>query len=240
MIGFGQEEYPKKGIAYVEGERAPTSKELELWQRAKKAARRVNLLSYAMKMRFKNVLLVHAFAQERKITLNEPTLPDLEMRMNKALSEIERLKDDMCGVSQLELGVQLSSGGNDLDIVQPESSTMSLGWILPAIVGGVIVIGIIARWAYLESEVSEISAQYNGVLKRSDMALCENPDSEQCKAWEHAKQTGGYYKRESLIESVKSAVSTAGVAAKKGLSAGLALAIPLLLYMYMPRGGRKG
>lgn len=235
MIGFGQETPPKTGIPYVEGERAPTSKELELWDKAQKAARRVNLRSYAMKMQFKNIVMVHKFALDRKITLNEPELPDLEMRMNKALTEIERLKDDMCGVNQLELGVQLSSGGNDLDIVQPESSTLSFGWILPAVIGAVIVVGIIARWAYLEQEVSEISAQYNGILKRSDMALCENPDSDQCKAWEHAKQTGGYYKRETLIESVKSAVSTVGSVAKKGLGAGLALAIPLLLWMYMPR-----
>lgn len=238
MIGFGQETPPKTGVPYVEGERAPTAKELELWNRASLISKRVNLLSYAMKMQFKNILMVHKFAIEKKIKLNEPELPDLEMRMNKALTEIERLKDDMCGVNQLELGIQLSSGGDDLDIIQPQSQTMNLGWILPAVIGTAIVIGIIARWAFLEQEVTEISAQYNGVLKRSDMALCQNPDSEQCKQWETAKKTGGYYKRESLIDSVKSAVTTVGTVAKKGLGAGLALAIPLLLWMYLPH--RKG
>jgi len=233
---LGQETKPK--VPYVEGERAPTSKELELWNRASLISKRVNLRSYAMKMMFKNILIIHKFAIENKITLDEPELPDLEMRMNKALTEIERLKDDMCGVNQLELGIQLSSGGEDLDIVQPDSQEMSLGWVLPAVIGAVIVVGIIARWAFLEQEVSEISAKYNGILRRSDMALCENPNSAQCKQWQTVKKTGGYYKRESLVESVKSAVTTIGTVSKKGLGAGLALAIPLLLWMYLPH--RKG
>lgn len=237
MMMFGQET-PPSGIKYVQGERPPTSQEIALWEQAQRIARRTNLKSYILKAQYKNVILTHKFAVENKVTLDEPELPALEERMMIALTEIEKLKDLMCEVNQLELGVRMSENGNDLDIVQPESENLSFGWIIPAVVAGAIVIGIIARWAHLETEVSEVTAKYNGILKRSDMALCENPDSEQCKAWENAKATGGYYKRETLIESVKSAVSTAGNVAKKGLGVGVALAIPLLLWMYMPR--KKG
>lgn len=235
---IGQEKTPTTKIPFVQTERPPTAKETALWDKAQAVAKRVNLLSYIAKAQYRNIIFTHQFAQQYKVTFNEPELPDLEQRMLEALTEIENLKDVMCEVNQLELGIRMNAEGTDLDIVEPTEKT--LGWILPAVIGAVIVVGIIARWAFLEKEVSEVTAQYNGILKRSDMALCENPDSEQCKSWQNAKKTGGYYKRETIIESVKSAVATAGKVAKKGLGVGVALAIPLLLFMYMPRRRREG
>lgn len=235
---FGAETKTPKSIPYVQTERGPTAKEQTLWNRAQETAKKINLLSYIVKAQYRNIILTHQYATENKVTLDEPELPDLEERMLKALLEIEDLKNIMCDVNQLELGIRMNAAGTDLDIVEPTEKT--LGWVLPAVIGAVIVVGIIARWAHLEKEVSEITARYNGILKRSDIALCENPDSEQCKKWETAKQTGGYYKRETIIESVKSAVASAGKVAKKGLGAGLALAIPLLLWMYLPRRRREG
>lgn len=227
-------------IPFKPAERAPTAKELELWNRAQKIAKRVNLLSYILKNQFSNILFTHKFAQANKIAIDEPELPDLEKRMLAALTETEKLKDLMCEVSQLELGVRLSAKGNDLDIIDPETPAVqidgALGWVIPAVLGAVIVVGIIARWAYLEGEQDEIIARYNGILKRSDIALCGvDPHSKQCQDWENAKSTGGYYKRETIIDSVKSAVSTAGKITGKGLGIGLSLAIPLLAWIYAPR-----
>lgn len=221
-------------ILYADAERAPTAQEIALWDKAQKAARRVNLLSYAVKAQYRNIVMTHEFAKAHEVALDEPELPNLEQRMMIAFAEIENLKERMCEVNQLELGVRISSNGQDLDIVQP-TDVQTLGWIIPAIAGAVIVIGIIARWAYLEKEIVEVTADYNGILKRSDMALCEDPDSQTCKDWEAAKSSGGYYKRESIIDSVKNAAAAVGTVAKKGLWAGLALAIPLLIWMYMPR-----
>lgn len=224
-----------KGIPYVEAERVANSKERELWNKAQAIARRVSLKSYALKLQWKQIKLTHEFAVANKVNLGEPELPDLADRMFAALNEIEQLKDAMCGVNQLELGIRPSADGKDLDIVQPQENQLSLGWIIPAVILAVVVVGIIARWVYLEEEVSEISAKYNGVIKRSDMALCEDPDSKLCKDWEKSKAAGDYYRRETIIDQVKDAVSTVGQVAKKGLGAGLALAIPVLLWLYMPR-----
>lgn len=228
---IGQETKPK--IPYVEGERPPTTKELSLWSKAEQAGKRVNLRSYMMKAQYQSILQTHKFAFAHGTTIDEPGLPDLEVRMLSALSQIETFKNAMCGVNRLELGVRLSSDGSDLDIIEPEPAT--LGWILPAAIGVVIVIGIIARWAHLEKEVSEVTAEYNGILKRSDMALCADPASQMCADWKTDKQTGGYFKRETLIDSVKNAISSVGSGAKTGLGWGLALAIPVLLWLYMPK-----
>jgi hypothetical protein len=220
-------------IPYAQAERPPTAKELALWAKAEKTAKRVNLRAYMMKLQYHSIRQTHKFALAHQTTLNEPSLPDLEQRMIAALSEIEKLKDAMCGVNRLELGVNLSEGGNDLDIIEPEPA--NLGWIIPAVLGAVVVIGIIYRWATLETEVSEVTAQYNGVLRRSDMALCADPNSQMCQDWQSDKSAGGYFKRETLIDSVKNAISSVGSGAKTGLGWGLALAIPVLLWLYMPK-----
>lgn len=225
----------KPGLPYIQAERPPTKKELELWKKAQASFSRVNLLSYLVKTQWANIKLTNDFAIANKIDLGEPDLPDIADRMFKALNEIEALKKHMCAVNGLALGVRISANGHDLDIVEPRENALSLGWVLPAIIGAVIVVGIIARWAFLEKEVGEITAQYNGVLRRSDMALCEDENSALCKDWQKAKATGGYYKRETIIDSVKNAVSSVGTIAKKGLGMGLALAIPVLLLLYMPR-----
>jgi len=231
---IGQETPISTPIKYVEADRAPTQQELALWSQAEKIAKRVNLMSYAMKAQFRNIVQIHNFAKANKITLNEPDLPDLEKKMLTALAEIEFLKDQMCAVNQLELGVRVSQSGNDLDIIEPKQ-TETFGWILPAVIGAVIVVGIIARWAYLETEVNEVVSDYNGIMKRADMALCENPDSEICQNWKKDKATGGYLKRETIIDSVKNAVSAVGSTAKTGLGWGIALAIPLLAFLWAPR-----
>lgn len=227
------DETKRSPINYVPSERAPNAAELKLWDAATVHAKRVSLESYAMRSLFANLLQTHTFAAANNVTLSEPELPDLEMRMNKALTEIELLRTQMDKVSNLEMGIQVTSDGKDLNIVEP--TTTQLGWVLPAVLGVVVVVGIIARWAQLEQEVGEITAQYNGILKRSDMALCEDPDSEMCQNWEHDKQTGGYYKRETIVENIKSAVKSIGTASKKGLGAGIAILIPLLALMWLPR-----
>jgi hypothetical protein len=225
------------GIPFVQAERPPTASEIALWDKAMKLAQRTNLLSYAVKLQWAQIKLTHAFAQKKQVALGEPDLPDLADRMFAALKEIEFLKDLCCRVNQLELGIRLSADGKDLDIVQPEETgELSFGWVLPAILGVVLVVGIIARWAFLEREVSEISAKYNGVINRADDALCKkNPDSDICHDWENSKKSGGYYKRETIIDSVKNALVSAGSTAKKGLGIGMALLLPLLALMYLPR-----
>lgn len=232
-VCLGQESGPTP-TTVIEAERPPTTAELALWNRAKSTARSAILTGYVVRLQYRNLLLTHQFAAVAKVSFDEPELVELEPRMFSALSEIEQLRQTMCDVEQLELGVRRNE--NDLDIIRPPAQT--LGWIIPAVVGAVIVVGIIARWAYLEKEVQTISDQYNGVLRRADLKLCKDPGSQLCKDWEKAKENGGYYKRETLIDSVKAAVTKVGGAVTTGLGAGLALLIPLLAFLYLPRSKR--
>lgn len=219
-------------ISYVEAERPPTAQELALWKRAEQIARRVNLMSYVMKLQWKNIKLTHEFAKKNSIDLGEPDLPDFADRMFAALNKIESLKDAMCKVNQLDLGIRMTADGKDLDIVQPKES--GFGWVIPAIGISLIVAGAIKLWLELENEVDEISDKYNGVLEHSDKELCKDPTSKTCKDWKASKNANDYHKRESIIDSVKNALVSAGGVAKKGLGWGIALAIPLLIMMYAP------
>lgn len=220
-------------ISYVEAERPPTSEEISMWEKAEKIAKRVNLLSYIVKMQWLNIKLTHTFAKSASIELGEPDLPDYADRMFSVLNKIESLKDAMCKVNQLELGIKISSSGNDLDIVQPKDT--SFGWVIPVIGVSLIVAGVIGLWQELSDDLEEITKKYNGVLKKADALICKNPNDKICKDWENSKKENNYYKRESIIDSVKSALVSFGGAAKKGLGWGVALLLPVLALLYLPR-----
>lgn len=234
-ISFGQEELPRGRINYIEPERAPTDNEMALWDRALTGYQRTRQWIYALKLQYANLMLTHRFARTHSISLEDKEdLAELEQRMIIAVREATELGNNMARVEQLELGVRLSPAGNDLDILQPPEQELS-GWIIPVAIGAVIVAGIIARWAYLEREIKEISDRYNGVLMRADQALCGDPTSQTCVDWETTKAAGNYTKRETIIDKVKKAARSIGGTVQTGLGAGLALLIPLLAFMYLPR-----
>lgn len=233
---LGQE---TKGIPLVQAERSPTSAELSLWDQAMRLAKRANLLSYIVKLQWQNIKVIHEFAKANKIPLGEPDLPDIAERMFVVINRIEYLKDLMCQVNQLELGISLSTSGKDLDIVKPkESSSMSFGWVIPLIGAALVVAGIIGIWREKNKELEEITQKYNSVIDKADKLLCTDPSSKLCNDWKEEKKTKDYHKRETIIDSVKGALASVGKTAKKGLGWGIAILIPLLGYLYLPR--RKG
>lgn len=238
---MGQETTPTK-IPFLESERLPNAKEREMWERAMKIATRTVNRAYLLKYQWAQVKTIAAFAKKAGAVIEEPKIADLADRMFAALKEIEVLKDYMCKVNQNELGVRVSENGQDLDIVQPGESEPVLegdfGWIIPAIIVAIIVIGIIARWVYLEREVGDLNDQFDGVIERSDKALCKDPDSQQCKDWKKEKADSSYYKRETIIDKLKNAAGAAGGFVKSKLGWGLIIAVPLLLMLYAPR--KKG
>jgi len=233
---MGKETIPTAGV--IQGERSPTSQEIALWNKAETMKRRAVLYGYMVRLQYSNLIRIAKFAKSNDISINEPDLPALEVRMLSALKAIEALRLDHCDVNGLKLGVSPSANGNDLDIVKPPTLSFGAIWI-PIAIGVVIVGGIIARWAHLETEVGKISEKYNGVLRRADANLCSDPNSALCKDWEETKLSGGYAKNETLIDSVKNAVTKVGSFAAKGLGAGLLIAIPVLLMMYLPRRKEK-
>jgi hypothetical protein len=229
-------------IPFYESERLPNAKEREMWERAMKIATRTVQKSYLLKYQWAQVKTISDFAKKAGAALDEPRIAELADRMFAALKEIETLKDVMCKVNQNKLGVRMSANGQDLDIVQPGESEPVLegdfGWIIPVIILAIIVIGIIARWIYLEDEVGDLNDQFDGVIERSDKALCKDPNSQQCQDWQKTKADSSYYKRETIIDKLKNAAAGAGGFVKSNLKWGLIVAVPLLLMLYAPR--RKG
>jgi hypothetical protein len=195
---------------------------------------RTVLIGHLCRLQLSNIVQAHMFAKERGVKLKHADLPTLEARMNTAFGQIETLRRNHCEVNGLRLAVSPSATGDDLDIVRPPEQTMGAIWI-PIAIGAVVVAGIIARWAYLEKEVQDISDQYNGVLRRADMNLCADPNSQMCKDWESQKEAGGYHKNETLMDSVKTAVRRVG----GGIGVGLSLLIPILALIYLPRGKKN-
>ena len=232
-VGFGQEA-PAPSSPVIQTDRSPTSGELAVWAQAEKAKERSILKAYLVRLQYSNLVKTAKFAAKYQIDLGEPELASLETRMQIVLADIEALRQNHCDVNGMILGVSPSAAGNDLDIVQPSQMALGLVWI-PIAIGAVIVAGIIARWAYLETEVQTISDKYNGVLMRADQKLCADPTSPMCADWKATKYSGGYSKNVTLIDSVKNAVSTVGSIASKGIGLGLMLAIPVLMMLYLPR-----
>lgn len=224
---FGQE--IKKPIPYAEPERAPNAHELALWNQAEDVAKRAVLLSYVVKLQYKNMLMIAQFAATNKIQFNEPTAVSTEQRMLAALQNIEQIRPLMDAVRNMEYGIRVSSTGNDLDIIQPEKTGFS-GFIIPIALGVVALVGLIARWIYLEKEIKYVHEEYAGILNRSNAVLCKDPASKICKDWTDIKKTSGYEKREGIIDS---AISTLKGAATKGVSWGLAIVIPLAAFMLL-------
>lgn len=224
----------KDKIPYLEPERAPTAEESRIWERSAKLSHVVTRKSQIVKLQYRNALLTGQFAAARKIDLSEPELSALEQRMILALREIESLNTACAEVENLRLGIR--KNGNDLDIVQPSASESGyLGWIIPAIGVAVVAGGILARWIYLEKEVDYIRGRYNGILVRTDQLLCKNPLSKTCAEWTAAKKSGDYQKRLGLIDSISETLSSFAGGAATGAKWGLLLAIPLLLWLYLPR-----
>lgn len=233
-FSFGQE--ITTPLRYGTAERPPTDHENSLWDRAEALKKKVILLATIMRLRHKQLMRAAQFAAAHGVPFDAGELPGLESRMLAVLSQIEQYRRLHCDVNGQQLGVKPSATGDDLDIVQPQESDSFGGW--PLIVAGVIIlIGIIARWIYVENEVTTISEKYNHVLTKTDNEFCKDPSSKLCQDWQAEKKTGDLAKNETLVDSVKRAMGTVG----SGIGTGLMLIIPLLALMYLPRKrGKNG
>lgn len=221
-------------VSPIKGERGPNDHELALWNKAEKIKQRVVLIGYLAMLQQSQLNITVKYAASKGLDLADNEIPELESKLFQTVKTIEVLRKDHDLVNGMQLGVQVSQGGGDLDIVQPPETELGAIWI-PIAIGAVVIAGIIARWAFLEKEVQTISDRYNGILHHANQALCSNPDSQMCKDWTKRKQSGDYVQNETLIDSVKNAVSKVGGYAAGGLGAGIMVAIPLLMLMYLPK-----
>ena len=234
-VGFGAETIPKFKTV-IHAERGANPLELSLWEKAENAKNRVVLLSYLVSLQYQQIIVAAQIAKKYGVDIGADQMAQLEPQMMTFAAETDQLRQDHCEVNGLNYGVRLSSSGDDLDIIAPPNDMGAL-WI-PIAIGAVVIAGIIARWIFLEKTQQEISDKYNGILHLANQRLCSDPDSPECKEWTTAKSSAAYQKNDTLIDSVKTAVSKVGGAVSKGLGAGIMLAIPLLMILYLPR--KKG
>jgi len=234
-VGFGAETIPKFKTV-IHAERGANPIELSLWDKAETSKNRVVLLSYLVSLQYQQILVAAKIAKKYGVDIGADQMAKLEPKMMTFAAETDQLRKDHCEVNGLNYGVRMSTYGDDLDIIEP-SGDMGAIWI-PIAIGVVVIAGIIARWAYLEKTQQEISDKYNGILHLANQRLCSDPNSPECAEWTTAKSSAAYQKNDTLIDSVKTAVSRVGGAVSRGLGAGIMLAIPLLMMMYLPR--KKG
>jgi hypothetical protein len=227
--GFGQE--VSLVPTYAKIERAPTTHEQELWERAETLKKRCIMAATIMRLQHTNLTIAAQFAASRGIPFPSEGLADLEVKMLNALTTVDTLRRYHCDVNALKLGVRPSVNGDDLDIISPEQTGLGLPWV-PIIYGIILVTGIVGTWIYKDKEIAEIIAKYGGVEDKADKAFCADPNSANCKDWTKIKNSGDFRKNTTLMESIKGAIGKIG----GGIGSGIALLIPLVVaFLYLRR-----
>ena len=204
----------------ISSERAPTAEERKKWEQSKERLRIINRNLYASYLYLKNASLAQKSASQTGNLLSFS--PDEETdRFLNLYRQYDDIKNAMRLVEDYQAGIKPS--GNDWDIIVPPTQ-MGFPVIAAAVIGTVLVAGLIARLIYLETETQDLSDHLNGVMEAADKALCTDPNSENCLFWEQQKKQEGWHKNVTLADEAKSAVKTIG----KGLSVGLLIAVPLI------------
>jgi len=218
-------------------ERSPSSSEISAWNRVLENSHRVALIVRVCELQAMQLGLAGWFIKDRGIVINDIPLSDETKAAIEQLvvirKEAQELRAAMRAVEDNILAVRFESG--DIDIVKPPDLTFGAVWI-PIAIGVVVIGGIIARWVQLEQESNDLSDHFNGLIRRVDDHLCNDPTSPQCLDWKQTQEKGGYYKRETVIGNIKDAIKGAGSVVKKGLGIGALIALPLLAMFLLPKG----
>lgn len=221
-------------------ERWPTKSELKAWARYRE---RLDAQGRALL----RVSLLSGQAGQAILACGRWGLPVADLpfsELNKAAetvrAEWRRITLAAARVDSFELGLKIEGG--EIAIVAPASMPADQlaalkaglsGWFIPIAIGVVVVGGLIARAALIDSETARIEAGYRDVLKKADARLCADPKSAACSAWQEEKKAVEFKQRQGLLESLGAGISEIGGAVKGGLGVGLALAVPLVAFMLL-------
>lgn len=208
--------------------------QVEKWERFKLLADRLHLSMKAQNLLAQNVTVAVNFARLHGVetSYNFEKLEKKRYQLQKLSDRMQRLIID---VESEKLGLRFHDG--DFDILAPAhtpkeelQSYREFGWILITI-GAVIVIGTLAHALLVIDENEVLRRDYNKLLEETNEKFCENPESSLCKSWLNKKEQSGFYKRESTVEKIQTAVSEIGTKIKKGAGIGMAIAIPLAVFL---------
>lgn len=177
-------------------------------------------------------------AVEFGIQYKQPILvnPDLWQKLDLSIKSVNRSNRLITGVENEKLGVRFTK--DDIDILAPKTMSegeieeyKQLGWII--IVVGVVVLaaGIAYTW-WVTDENEKLKTEYNNILVASDQKFCADPNSAICKAWIERKNKENFAQKKSTIEKLESGITDFVDTAKKGVGAGLAVAIALIAFSW--------
>lgn len=229
---LGQEQIPGMPFELVP-EREATQAEWNKFEKLVSDIDRLDNAVYASRLRFLNWSIIKDFGSEEAIYYPLSFTESDFARLQKVSVETQKLKSALRAVQDRQLGVRFSNG--DIDFVRPGIGPEQDGIFIAIAVGVVVVAGAIALSAYLWGENKEVNEKLKVVTKAAEKGLCQDPNSPKCKKWKIAKRVNGFDRNKSAAEQVDSWLSKAGKAVTGGLHWGILLAIPLAIFMLMPR-----
>jgi len=203
-----------------------TGKALSLWRQAQDLRHKIDSMIFVLDRQNKMAAMAWGFAQGMTISVTSPK--SLEDELIELKNTWQPIRNAMNQVDDNVYGIQESDG--DIDIVQPSNE---MGAIVLAIVGIVVVAGLVATCVAMYRHSREVNKKYNRLRIATDNVFCENPDSEQCTKWIRYKKESGYDLEENLVDTaIRQVGSAVATGAKFGIGAGIAiLAIALAMSM---------
>lgn len=223
--------------------RAPTAKELKLYNRLQSTVKRAALtvvLNDSLAWQTQEAL-AYGLQQGERIPM---TPIDLEQRRFDLSRKVGRLVNLVNSIEQQKLGIRLSKNQNDLDIyASPEANDDEIAkWQEPSfgihpvvwvIAGVLIVAGALAAAYKIMEANTAITAEYNRLLAETDKKYCSVPSSDLCKKWLSRKSEQDYQQKVGLADQARKEIASIGSGISSGLSTGLLLALPIVaLYVF--------
>lgn len=223
----------------------PTPAQIEKWERVKKSVKALGLRIQANRYLAENLSTALSFGKRHKIEL--PALGDPNpFEVLKGLQgEYLRLEKLINGVELEKLGLRFEPDG-DISIMGPSSMSEDelkywrgleggdLGWLIVPI--GIVVLGtVIAYIIDINERNDELELREKKYLDHLNNRYCEDPNSSTCKLWLKEKDDQDYGKNLTLVDKFKQQAKKMVEVATTGMGWGIAIAIPLLIYMLVSK-----
>lgn len=208
-------------------QRAPTQNDLARWKRLLSEHDRATSALDRAALLLSNIYTTWTFAKAEGVSL-PPFNPDLEAQYFDHSNAIHNLTRAIRLVQDKQAGIRLSEA-NDLDIVEPQQSLS--GFIIPVIVGIVILAGAIGTAIYQSSVATKLGNEYRKILFDTNSIFCQNPKSELCQKWTAYKAKQKYETNLKAADSLGETLKKGVKAVAGGLATGLLVAVAAIVFM---------
>jgi len=201
-----------KGLKRAPITRKPTALELEKWHEVLNANERLNDSVLTLDLTVECLITRSKFAAENGLVLPIPDPEKLEERYLKLKKIVSEINQAVFGVQSREYGAAWRNG--DFDVIAPDPSLGAL--FIPIAAGIVILAGLLALQYEMGKASDNMKIEYKKLNSAAENFLCKDPGSELCKKWGVVKAEQKIGEKESVVDSLKSGISS-------GLKIGAAL-----------------